>query len=220
MFSIWAKQQTIPSISASDSSKFQFYICFRSFRPDFLSVFHGEDTVPPTRAPHWLQVSVSGSRQTSSLFYPVRQLHHVCRVDAEEDVKVFPSASSWPWPSGDRSALSVSRTSLPSQSPSLWQAPSLCRPTACSSSMAVSDLLSRRRISGSVCAVQLFHQFRAAQSRVHLQEHQGNFPFRSEERPASQLRPHAFPYQTEVLWHLAERKQFRILPNSLFSKVE
>ena len=69
-------------------------------------------------------------------------------------------------------------------------------------------------------AVQLFQQFRAALSRVHLQEHQGNFPFRSEERPASQLRPHAFPYQTEVLCHLAERKQFRILTNSLFSKVE
>ena len=31
----------------------------------------------------------------------------------------FPSASSWPRPSGDRSALSVSRTNLPSQSPSL-----------------------------------------------------------------------------------------------------
>ena len=69
-------------------------------------------------------------------------------------------------------------------------------------------------------AVQLFHQFRAAQSRVQLQEHQGNFPFRREERPASQLRPHAFPYQTEVLCHFAERKQFRILPNSLFSRVE
>ena len=47
MFSIWAKQRPIPSISASDSSKFQFYICFRSFRPDFLSVFHGEYTVSP-----------------------------------------------------------------------------------------------------------------------------------------------------------------------------
>ena len=69
-------------------------------------------------------------------------------------------------------------------------------------------------------AVQLFQQFRTAQSRVHLQEHQGNFPFRSEEQPASQLRPHTFPYQTEVHGHLAERKQFRILPNSLFSKVE
>ena len=47
MFSLRVKQQTIPSISASDSSKIQFYICFRSFRPDFLFVFHGEDTVPP-----------------------------------------------------------------------------------------------------------------------------------------------------------------------------
>ena len=56
-------------------------------------------------------------------------------------------------------------------------------------------------------AVQLFHQFRAAESSVHLQEHQGHFPFRSEERPASQLRPHAFPYQTEVSCHLAEREQ-------------
>ena len=47
MFSIRAKQWPIPSISASDSSKFQFHICFWSFRPDFLSVFHGEDTVSP-----------------------------------------------------------------------------------------------------------------------------------------------------------------------------
>ena len=47
MFSLRAKQRPIPSISASDSSKFQFHICFRSFRPDFLSIFHGEDTVFP-----------------------------------------------------------------------------------------------------------------------------------------------------------------------------
>ena len=46
MFSIRAKQQPIPSISASAPSKFQFYICFQSFQPDFLSVFHDEDTVP------------------------------------------------------------------------------------------------------------------------------------------------------------------------------
>lgn len=32
---------------------------------------------------------MSGSRQTRPLLYPVRQLHHVCRVDAEEDVKDF-----------------------------------------------------------------------------------------------------------------------------------
>ena len=89
MFSLRAKQRPIPSITASDPSKLQFYIGFRQFRPDYLSVFHDEDTVPPTRAPHWLQVSVSGSRQTHPLFYPVRQLNHVCRVDAEEDIQDF-----------------------------------------------------------------------------------------------------------------------------------
>lgn len=47
MFSIRATQQPIPSITASAPSKFQFYICFQSFQPDFLSVFHDEDTAPP-----------------------------------------------------------------------------------------------------------------------------------------------------------------------------
>ena len=50
-------------------------------------------------------------------------------------------------------------------------------------------------------------QFRAAESSVHLQEHLGHFPFRREERPAAQLRPHAFPYQIKVLFHLAEKEQ-------------
>ena len=47
MFSIRAKQRPIPSITASDPSKLQFHISFRQFRPDYLSVFHDEDTVPP-----------------------------------------------------------------------------------------------------------------------------------------------------------------------------
>jgi len=51
MFSICAKQLAIPSISASDSSKFQFYICSGRFGRFFLSVFHGEDTVPPQLQP-------------------------------------------------------------------------------------------------------------------------------------------------------------------------
>ena len=86
------------------------------------------------------------------------------------------------------------------------QVPSLYRPTAYSLSMGVSDLLSRRRIAEYLVmdvAVQLFQQFRTAESSVHLQEHQGHFPFRCEEGLSSQLRPHAFPYQTEVLCHLA-----------------
>jgi len=33
-----------------------------------------------------VHVFISSSRQLHPLLYPVRQLHHVCRVDAEEDV--------------------------------------------------------------------------------------------------------------------------------------
>lgn len=47
-----AKQQTIPPISASDSARFQLYIYFRSFRPDFLSVFHEGYSPPPTQELH------------------------------------------------------------------------------------------------------------------------------------------------------------------------
>ena len=47
MFSIRAKERPISSISASDSSKFQLYICFQSFQPDFFVCFQDEDTVPP-----------------------------------------------------------------------------------------------------------------------------------------------------------------------------
>ena len=36
----------------------------------------------------YLTSSIRG-RQLCSLFYPVRQLNYVCRVDAEEDVQVF-----------------------------------------------------------------------------------------------------------------------------------
>lgn len=88
MFSIWAKQQTIPSISASDSSKIQSNISLvvsAGLLVSFLWLGYSSFA----RAPHRLQVSVSGGRQTRSLFYPVCQLHHVCRVDAEEDVQDF-----------------------------------------------------------------------------------------------------------------------------------
>ena len=35
------------------------------------------------------QVFASDNRQTRALFYPVHQLHHVCSVDTEENVKDF-----------------------------------------------------------------------------------------------------------------------------------
>ena len=68
---------------------FQSIFCFRSFRTDFLSVFHGEDTVPPQELRIDCNFSYQAATKTSPVFYPVRQLDHVCRVDAEEDVKDF-----------------------------------------------------------------------------------------------------------------------------------
>ena len=41
----------------------------------------------PWEALFYVHVFVSRGRQLCSLFYPVRQLHHVCHVDAEEDVR-------------------------------------------------------------------------------------------------------------------------------------
>lgn len=163
---------------------------------------------------------MSGSRQTRPLFYPVRQLHHVCCVDAEEDVQDFcPLRPGLDPPEIVVLFLCPERAFHRSRPHSdkfhhyVVQQLVVCQ-WACRIYYHVAEYLLVD------VAVQLFHQFRAAESHVHLQEHKGHFPLRSEERLESQLRPHAFPYQTEVLCHLAERWQFRILPNSLFSKVE
>lgn len=129
---------------------FQSIFCFRSFRPDFLSVFHGEDAIPP----HELRIDCKFSCLAAAkhAIYPILSANGTCLpCGCRRRCKGFSSASSWPCPFRDRSVLSVSRTSLSLQSLSIWQVPSLCRLTACSSSMAVSDPLSRRRISGSGC---------------------------------------------------------------------
>ena len=63
----------IPVVSAG------VFVCFFSWRGYSF----------PARTPHRLHVSASSRHQTRPLFYPVRQLNHVCRVDAEEDVKDF-----------------------------------------------------------------------------------------------------------------------------------
>ena len=41
------------------------------------------------KALFYVHIFVSGGRQLCSLLYPVCQLHHVCCVDAEEDVQDF-----------------------------------------------------------------------------------------------------------------------------------
>ena len=56
-------------------------------------------------------------------------------------------------------------------------------------------------------AVQLFHQLRAAQSDVHLQEHQCDLTFRREIWLPSSPWPQAPACQPEVLRHLTQRKQ-------------
>ena len=47
----FANCENLKSIVIPDSvtkiEAWAFMGCFRSFRPDFLSVFHGEDTIPP-----------------------------------------------------------------------------------------------------------------------------------------------------------------------------
>ena len=65
-------------------------------------------------------------------------------------------------------------------------------------------------------AVQQFQQFRAAESRVCLQEHQGHFPFRSEERLESQLGLILFLTRPKLSAISRRGINFFILPNSLF----
>lgn len=40
----------------------------------------------PAEAQFYVHILVLGSRRLYFLLYPARQLHHVCRMDAEEDV--------------------------------------------------------------------------------------------------------------------------------------
>ena len=82
MLSIRPKQPTGPIRFCFQSINLRFYISFRSFRPDFLSILYDRGVVPPLKAHFYVHVFVSGGRQLCSLLYPVRQLHHVCRVDA------------------------------------------------------------------------------------------------------------------------------------------
>lgn len=141
MFAIWAKQRPIPSISASTHQNFNFISVSGRFGRFFCLFFMARIQFPHMSSA--LTASFSVRQPPNELFVlscPSAAPRLPCGY--RRRCKCFPSASSWPWPSGDRSDLSVSRTSLPSQSPSLWQVPSLRRPTAYSLSMAVSDLLS------------------------------------------------------------------------------
>ncbi len=154
---------------------------------------------------------MSGSRQTRPLLYPVRQLHHVCRVDAEEDVKDFRPLRPGLDPPEivvlflcPKRAFHRGRPHSGKFHHYIVQQLIVCQ-WACRIYYHVAEYLVVD------VAVQLFQQFRTAESSVHLQEHQGHFPFRCEEGLASQPRPHALPYQIKDLCHLAEREQEQLL---------
>ena len=55
-------------------------------------------------------------------------------------------------------------------------------------------------------AVKMLHQLRAAQTCVHLQEHQRNLALRGEVCFSPFLRSHALAYQSKVLCHLTKRQ--------------
>ena len=54
-----------------------------------MSILYDRGVVPPVKALLHVHIFVSGGRQLCSLLYSVRQLHHFCRMDAEEDVQDF-----------------------------------------------------------------------------------------------------------------------------------
>ena len=89
MFSLRAKQRPIPSISLrSPHQNYIFISVSGSFQPDFLSVFHDEDTVPPQEIHIGLSVSV---RQTPNapfvLSYPPTARHHVATEQEAQDFR-------------------------------------------------------------------------------------------------------------------------------------
>ena len=122
MFSIWAKQQTIPSISASDSSKFQFYICFRPSQPDFLSVFHG-NTVPPQefRIDCKFQCQAAAKRALCSILSANRTTFAVWMP---RRCKGFPSVAAWCFASSEMQySFSVPNGPFIVFDITLWQVP-------------------------------------------------------------------------------------------------
>ena len=87
MFSIWLKQPTDPIHFCFQSIKFTFLYLIPVVSAGFFVYSLWQRHSSPLKALFYVYIFVSGGRQLCSLFYPVCQLHHVCRVDAEEDVQ-------------------------------------------------------------------------------------------------------------------------------------
>ena len=89
MVSICRKHPTSPIRFCFQSTKFIFLYLIPIISAGLFVHSLLQRRSPPVKAHSDVHVFVSGKRQLCSLLYPVRQLHHVCRVDAEEDVQDF-----------------------------------------------------------------------------------------------------------------------------------
>ena len=89
MFSIWPKQPAGPIRFCFQSIKYTFLYPIPVVSAGYFVHSQWQRHSSPVKALFRVHVFVSGGRQLSSLFYPVRQLHRVCRVYAEEDVQDF-----------------------------------------------------------------------------------------------------------------------------------
>ena len=89
MFSIWPKQPTDPIHFCFQSIKFTFLYLNPVVSAGFFVHSQWQRRSSPVKALFYVHIFVSGGRQLCSLLYPVCQLHHVCCVDAEEDVQDF-----------------------------------------------------------------------------------------------------------------------------------
>ena len=89
MFSIWPKQLTDPIRFCVQSIKFTFLYLIPVVSAGLFVHFQWQRRSSPLKALLYVHIFVSRGRQLCSLLYPVCQLHHVCSVDAEEDVQDF-----------------------------------------------------------------------------------------------------------------------------------
>ena len=89
MFSFWPKLPTGPIRFCFQSVKFPFLYLFPVISAGFFVHTLWQRRSSPVKAHSYVHLFVSGNHQLCSLLYPVCQLHHVCRVDAEEDVQDF-----------------------------------------------------------------------------------------------------------------------------------
>ena len=89
MYLLWPKQPTDPIHFCARVTKFKFLYLIPVISAGFFVHSLWQIRSSPLKALLYVHIFVSGGRQLCSLLYPVRQLHLVCRMNAEEDERDF-----------------------------------------------------------------------------------------------------------------------------------